>query len=143
MDTNYIDTIQAAHHSTEFIFKTSLTKMSIRISPELIAQLLDKLINNAISFHKKGTPIQLSLFKKKPFLIIELNNYGQLIETTKLDSIFSSLTSYRTQKEHEIHLGIGLYIARLISQFHNGKIEAINNEHNQSVSFILTVPINH
>lgn len=141
--SSYMDTIQAAHESLEFIFYTPLNSFTMVISPELMAQLLDKLISNAISFHKKNTPIKLTMVEKNGSLIIELNNHGELIEKNKLDSIFSSLTSYRSKKAQSTHLGIGLYIARLISEFHNGRLKAVNNEHNQSVSFILTLTINH
>ncbi|MCU7801259.1 MAG: hypothetical protein KZQ70_14285 [gamma proteobacterium symbiont of Lucinoma myriamae] len=139
--SRYIDSIQAAHNTIKFMFNSPIKSLTIEISPELMAQLFDKLVSNAISFHKEGTPIKLSMTIEDEFLLIELNNQGTLIDKDKLDSIFSSLTSYRTQKAQDAHLGIGLYIARLISQFHNGKLEALNNEQHQSVSFILTIPI--
>lgn len=139
--SHYFASIQAAHEDIKFMFNSPINSLTIEISPELMAQLFDKLISNAISFHKEGTPIKLSMTIEDEFLLIELNNQGKFIDKDKLNSIFSSLTSYRTKKAQDAHLGIGLYIARLISQFHNGKLEALNNEHNQSVSFILTIPI--
>ena len=142
---SYIDAQRAAvindKKMVEILFQTSLNQLTINISPELIAQLLDKLFSNAISFHTENTPICLKMTREKDVLIIEINNYGDLIDKNKLNSIFSSLTSYRTKNAQDVHLGLGLYISRLICEFHNGQLKAVNNEHNQSVSFILSIPI--
>jgi K+-sensing histidine kinase KdpD len=118
-------------------------KAMLSVSPELIAQLFDKLISNAISFHKKGTPITLIMSHRQNSLVLELKNYGELIDHDKLSAIFSSLTSYRRQKSHSTHLGIGLHIAQLISQYHGGTLEASNNMQDQSVSFTLILPYSY
>ncbi|MCW8929679.1 MAG: ATP-binding protein [Gammaproteobacteria bacterium] len=138
---NYIETLRVANNNTEIIFQTSLTQLHSKVSPELIAQLLDKLFSNAFSFHKDLTPIRLSLTIENKEILIEINNFGDLIESDKLNSIFSSLTSYRTKKGQDVHLGLGLYICNLICQFHNGQIKAINHKNNHSVSFIVNIPI--
>ena len=138
---SYVDSLRAANKTEELLFHTSLNELNINISPELIAQLLDKLFSNAISFHSRSTPISLKLTKDKEVMLIEVNNYGDLIDKNKLNSIFTSLTSYRTKSTRGVHLGLGLYISSLICEFHNGQLKAVNNEHNQSVSFILSMPI--
>ncbi|MCP3850004.1 MAG: hypothetical protein GY694_07175 [Gammaproteobacteria bacterium] len=137
---NYIDSLQLAHPAVEINFKTGLKQLHLVISPDLIAQLLDKVFSNAISFHRKNTPITLRLGTHSNEFFIEINNFGDVIEANKLESIFSSLTSYRLKNTNN-HLGIGLYICRLIAQFHEGNIKAVNNKDNQSVSFIINIPI--
>ncbi|MCK5649136.1 MAG: hypothetical protein KAI22_09670 [Gammaproteobacteria bacterium] len=72
---------------------------------------------------------------------LALSNDGDLIDNNKLNSIFTSLTSYRTKSTQGVHLGLGLYISSLICEFHNAQLKAVNNEHNQSVSFILSIPV--
>jgi len=134
-----MNAIQIAHPEIHFIINHTMSSVTAYIAPELIAQLFDKLINNAISFHKPDSPIELNLSQQKQNLIIELKNYGPLIDDNKLSSIFSSLTSYRTQKNTEPHLGIGLYIAYLISDYHQATLTAKNNNQEASVSFLLTL----
>ncbi len=138
---NYIDSIRLANVPIDIQFETNISKLSLKISPELIAQLLDKLLSNAISFHKKKTPITLRAMIDKDAMVIEVHNYGELIDSNKLESIFSSLTSYRTKNTQNVHLGLGLYICSLISQFHNGEINAFNHNTSQSVSIFFKIPI--
>ncbi len=138
---NYTEAIQAANPDLHIVFNTSIRHQIINFSPELIAQLLDKLFANAISYHTLGTTITLALGQQNKKIIIELSNYGVLIDDNKLDSIFNSLTSYRQKKNQQVHLGLGLYIANLISKYHNGRLEVKNNKREQSVCFILILPI--
>ncbi|WP_198262754.1 ATP-binding protein [sulfur-oxidizing endosymbiont of Gigantopelta aegis] len=147
---HYIDAQKATHPDINFQFQTDLKVLYNIISPELIAQLFDKLFSNAISFHKTGTPIILSLHEaknqqsgeNKHTVQIELSNYGAMIDDDKLESIFTSLTSYRNHRSMQDHLGLGLYIASLISQFHQGRLTALNNKREQTMHFIFSLPIN-
>jgi len=137
----YVEAMHTVHADIDLIFEPSINTQTIDLSPELMAQLLDKLLMNAISFHTIGTPIQLTLKKEKHKLLIEINNFGPLIDESKLSAIFNSLTSFRQSKGQEVHLGLGLYVANLIGKFHNGELIARNNHHKQSVSFILLLPL--
>lgn len=138
--SSYIDSLQAANEQLTIIFKTLLVRRQVNMAPELMAQLLDKLLSNAISFHRQNTPIIVTLEHSDKHLLIRVKNYGELIDKNQLSSIFSSLTSYRKRKDAAVHLGLGLYIARLIAQYHNGELSAINDAAEQSVSFILSLP---
>ena len=139
----YIDSIQSINTDIDFIYTTTVTEQELIVSPELIAQLLDKIINNAISFHQHGTPISIYLTSKQQYLVIEINNIGPLVDSNKMESIFNSLTTYREPKNkyQEAHLGLGLYIARLISLYHGGSLEVSNKPENHSVSFYIRLPV--
>ena len=59
------------------------------------------------------------------------------------ESLFDSMVSLRDKKKQEQpHLGLGLYIARLICQFHQGVITAKNQPKNNGVMIRIVLPIN-
>ena len=53
-------------------------------------------------------------------------NSGSQLPEQKIDSLFQQLVSYRGKGDQKPHLGLGLFIARLISEFHGGTITAKN-----------------
>ncbi|NKF50492.1 proteobacterial dedicated sortase system histidine kinase [Shewanella sp. WXL01] len=113
--------------------------------PEYIAQLMDKLINNAIEFSADDSAIDVSLTQYNKQAIIKVTNVGPLLPENMNDQIFESMVSVRPQEaSSKPHLGLGLYIARLISEFHNGTISATNVEtqSGQGVEICVTLPLN-
>ena len=135
--SHYMASIQSTYPELNFNFDTHCNEYYILFSPDLIAQLLDKLISNAISFHQENTPIKLELNTNKQGLQIRLSNEGELIDKNKLTAIFSSLTSYREKQSKHSHLGLGLHIARLISHYHQATLIAVNTPKKKLVTFIL------
>jgi K+-sensing histidine kinase KdpD len=44
------------------------------------------------------------------------------------------------KQDPQPHLGLGLYIAQLIAEFHLGTVELVNNESATGVDTIVTIP---
>jgi len=102
---------------------------NINGSPEHIAQLLDKVIANAVEFSDDKN-ITISLQNTTTDLTIHISNNGKLLPELMKDRLFDSMVSMRdTKRQAQPHLGLGLYIARLITEFHQGVISA-NDHHN-------------
>ncbi|MCJ8274899.1 MAG: ATP-binding protein, partial [Psychrosphaera sp.] len=96
-------------------------------APDYIAQLLDKLITNAVEFSQKGCPIVVTAVQEKNVAKFGISNVGPALPEEMKDRIFDSMISLRPQiQQKQPHLGIGLYIARLIAEFHQGRIYAEN-----------------
>lgn len=95
------------------------------LSPELIVQMLDKLIDNAVSFSADGDPIVIGLKRDNGRVIISVENPGPPLPDTLGDRLFDSMVSVR-EGDDDRHLGLGLYIARLIAEGHGGQIRALN-----------------
>jgi signal transduction histidine kinase len=47
--------------------------------------------------------------------------------------LFESMVSFRGREGREPHLGLGLYIVRLIAEFHGGHARAANREDGSGV----------
>ncbi|MEW8028100.1 MAG: ATP-binding protein [Candidatus Thiodiazotropha sp.] len=111
----------------------------LHISPDLISQAMDKLISNAIDFHQPNSPIQIMLDdENSKALHIKIKNLGPQIPESDVPKLFHSLESRREVNDNQIHLGIGLYIVRLIAEFHQG--DAWMNNETDGVCFAITLP---
>lgn len=115
----------------------------VRGSPELIVQLLDKLVDNARDFAPADSIIEIgvSIFKNKWLLTV--SNQGPTLPANLEEQLFDSLVSQRDaeHKGHAPHLGLGLYIVRLIAAAHEGQVEAHNRAQGDGVIFTITLPV--
>lgn len=106
-------------------------------APDLVAQALDKLFDNALSFTPKTGWMALSLRAVAAGAEIELANQGPSLPEAARGRLFDSLVSLRQPETGASHLGLGLYIARLIALRHRGELDARNLEGGEGVSFVL------
>ncbi len=106
-------------------------------APDLIAQMLDKLISNARDFATPGTPIVVAVHSND-FVNLTVKNQGPQLPPEIQANLFDSMISVRDKRSTEPHLGLGLYIVRLITDFHCGKAVARNTS--TGVEFILKFP---
>ncbi|HEY6642086.1 ATP-binding protein [Povalibacter sp.] len=109
-------------------------------SPELIAQMLDKLLDNAIGFCPVGGHIRLRLEMDVSDYRLTVSNEGPLLPPQLDGRLFESLVSSRTVPDSKPHLGLGLYIVRLIADFHGGRAAARNLEDGSGVAVLITLP---
>jgi len=142
------------------------TDKSIVASKDLLAQLMDKLMNNAASFATANTDIQISVkllttakellmlgkyfpkLKHKSneqksnteFWIITIANQGPSLPDSMEHELFQSMVSIREKasQTQEPHLGLGLHIVRLITDFHQGEVSA--NNLSDGVCFNILLP---
>ncbi len=115
-------------------------ELCINGSKELMAQLIDKLIENAVDFTPADGEITLQLQQKDCHAYLAIINTGsQLPEDV---NVFASMHSTRTNKNNNsIHLGLGLYLAQLIARFHGSEIHAQNITPHEIVEFTLKIKL--
>ncbi|SDK79868.1 ATP-binding protein [Microbulbifer yueqingensis] len=111
-------------------------------APELLAQLLDKLADNAVSFAPEDSEIRLRLERVASGYRISVSNDGPLLPRGFTHKLFDSLVSVREDAGRAGHLGLGLHIARLIADFHGGRLEAADRPDGSGVVFTLHLPVN-
>ena len=110
--------------------------------PEYIAQLLDKLIANAVEFTYPDQPILIDCRSLRDHAVIRVSNAGPLLPEEMKGRLFDSMISVRPQeKQRQPHLGMGLHIARLISDFHGGQIRAENRQDQEGVIITVVIPL--
>jgi K+-sensing histidine kinase KdpD len=116
-------------------------KCTISGVEELIAQMLDKLVSNAIDFHAPTTPIVIRIDEHDNNLVLSVLNQGQTLPEQMQDNLFESMVSVRDKKAETPHLGLGLYIVRLIVDFHEGQVRALNRKDIGGVEIRVTLPL--
>jgi signal transduction histidine kinase len=107
-----------------------------RGAPELIHQALDKLVDNALGFCPPGGSIRLALEQKQGSIDLVLSNNGPPLPQKMQDRLFDSLISVRDGRATvSPHLGLGLYIVRLVAELHQGEASASNLPDSAGVEF--------
>jgi len=104
--------------------------------PELVMQALEKLIGNAIDFHQPGSKIMVIIGHEKGYYRLSVVNQGPALPE---QDIFASMVSERKASGDEPHLGLGLYIVKLVAEYHRGHTFARNlNESEVEIGFTLS-----
>lgn len=109
-------------------------------SPDLIVQMLDKLMDNAADFAGEGGLIRLSIEADSRSCRLAVMNTGPLLPPQLDGRLFESLVSHRPTTEPKPHLGLGLYIVRLIADFHKATVTATNLPDESGVIFVVELP---
>jgi len=119
----------------------AITTQSVPLhgAPELIAQALDKLFDNALSFAPEQEWIRITLDAPQDGegARITVANSGPRLPEAMSGRLFDSLVSVRGSgtRVGVPHLGLGLYVVRLVAELHQGKVEAQNIE--GGVAFVM------
>ena len=93
-------------------------------APDLIVQLLDKLIDNAVDFSAAGTFIEIALQIQGEYFVLSVQNEGTPLAEDVRARLFESMYQQRDDTPGKPHFGLGLYIVRLIAEFHGGRVFA-------------------
>ena len=115
-------------------------KIVINGSGELLIQMLDKLVDNAVDFSPSGSTITVALEQDKKQVRIKVINTGPLLADGNNEALFQQLVTYRDNSDEKTHLGLGLFITRLIAEHHGGTVTASNLTDKSGVSFCVSLP---
>jgi dedicated sortase system histidine kinase len=126
-----------AYTGRVFEFTCDVDTAAAEGSPELLIQMLDKLVDNAVDFSDAGDTISIGLSGKDDIFEVTVTNPGPPLPERMRSQMFDSMVSMRGGKDSK-HLGLGLYVARLIAEGHGGRISADNTD--GGVCFTVTVP---
>jgi len=136
-----VEGYRAAWPAQTFNLSVPAGEIPLRISHDLFSQMLDKIVANAVDFSKPANPIEIRLEKKTDSAELSIINLGPPLPESMQGELFNSMVSVREKgRQAEPHLGLGLYIARMIVEFHGGRIRAENLEQKNGVCFKLILP---
>jgi two-component system sensor histidine kinase ChvG len=127
--------------ATRFELQTPDDPCFARGAPDLMVQLLDKLIENAVDFCPTGGAVTVRLERVQANYCLQVANDGPLIPEGLMGRLFESLFEQRAGGDDKPHFGLGLYIVRLVAEFHGGTAVAANREDGGGVVFSIVMPL--
>jgi K+-sensing histidine kinase KdpD len=140
--TGCVEGYKLAYPDSRFELDVPNYTVHINGVPEYIAQLLDKLIANAVEFSYADHPISIYCRTLRDHAVLKVSNAGPFLPDEMKDRLFDSMISVRPQgKQKQPHLGMGLHIARLITDFHSGEIRAEDRTDREGAVITVVMPL--
>jgi signal transduction histidine kinase len=139
-----VDGYRMAYAPREFILDAPDVAIALRGAPDLIAQMLDKLVANAVEFGVPARPIVVRVERAGAEARLSVGNDGPLLPDGMRERLFESMVSMRDGRGGDgatPHLGLGLYIVRLVVERHRGSVRADNRSDGSGVVFTVTLPL--
>lgn len=122
-----VEGYRSVHPERAFEAELPANPVWLRGAPDLAAQMLDKLVDNAVDFAEPGTPIRVALRSEPAGAALSVINSGPPLPAELEGRLFEAMVSARkSDASPEPHLGLGLYVARMIATFHGGSLHAAN-----------------
>ena len=137
-----VEGYRLAYPQAKFSLELPSQRTEVQGAPDLAAQLLDKLVENAVDFSSGGEPVRVALDNGNGAALLVVANKGPLLPAEMRERLFESMISVRGARHAAgtPHLGLGLYVARLIAEFHGGSIFAANLPAGDGVAVSVRIP---
>jgi len=137
--TSYVANCNLAHQGADFVYRGPDRPAWAMVSDFRIEQLLDKVVDNAVDFHRADSPIRVQLDILGNQLQLTVANRGPVLPAAMEKSVFDSMVSHRGQ-ENRLHFGLGLYVVRIIAEYHGGFVRAVNLADGSGVAVMVHLP---
>jgi signal transduction histidine kinase/ActR/RegA family two-component response regulator len=123
------------------VFFPSDKPVEMEIDPTRLAQVLTNLINNAVKFTDPGGRIEVRLSVERKRVRIAVTDTGAGLDQRETERIFEMFHQSRTRRTHGVGgLGVGLTVARSLSELHGGGLLAESAGLGQGSTFTLWLP---
>jgi two-component system, OmpR family, sensor histidine kinase ChvG len=136
-----VSAYSVAFPERQFAAELPSEPIEIEGAPDLIVQLLDKLIDNAVDFSPAGGTITVRLRREPAAAVLEVDNPGPPLAPEARGRLFESLWQSRSGSDSRPHFGLGLYIVRLIAEHHRGGVAATDLPGGEGARFGVRLPL--
>ncbi len=120
--------------------KPSTVFPNILMDKEKIRQVINNMIDNAIKYSKTGV-VKVGLKQVDDNLVVSVTDNGKGISTDELKTLFQKYSRGHDSVTHATGLGLGMYVAKVIVEQHNGKIWAESPGVGLGSTFYFSLPI--
>lgn len=113
---------------------------SIRMDVDLIRQVLQNLIENAIKYSPEGSSILVTSEERDGHIVVQVADQGPGIPEDELPHIFMKFYRSRNAKGSSIKgSGLGLYLAKYFVELHKGRV-SVDSTLGQGSTFTVELP---
>lgn len=96
---------------------------------EIHDTLLENIINNAIKYGSRDSPVTLKVTDTEKFVNISVHNTGNPIPVKKQKEIFNYLSTTNDSRSKNLRSwGMGLALVKKVAEAHGGQLELVSNE---------------
>ena len=111
----------------------------IKGDPDLLAQAIGNLLDNAIKYAPAGSPVAISLSRlPEQMLRLEIRDQGSGIPQSERDLVLRQF--YRGSHDDVPGTGLGLSLVQAVVHLHGGRLELADNNPGLSAALILPLP---
>lgn len=123
----------------DFVFESNLNEEeNILFADETqLRRVVENILNNQIFYAFKNTKLSIKLFKKNNNIVFYFENSSPEIDEKTQKEIFEKFKTKEIANQ-KLSLGLGLYLAKQITEAHSGKIYLKAN--GTSNKFIVEIP---
>jgi signal transduction histidine kinase/ActR/RegA family two-component response regulator len=138
---NAIETFHAAIESKAIKFQYDGPDRVVLASadPVRIEQIVSSLLDNALKSTRSGDSIEIGLNQQQNAAIISVRDTGAGIETSRLDRLFELFSQGRSGST-DAGLGIGLWLAKTLTDMHEGTIQAASDGPGKGAQVVVQLP---
>ncbi len=128
---------QAQHKGLKF--SATPCNAMVRSDPNLLSEIIQNLVSNAIRYTEAGT-VSLCCIEKGDRCVVEVNDTGIGIQSDQLEAIFQEFHQVGDSAAKKEGFGLGLAIVRRLADVLDHDV-AVTSQPGKGSSFTVTIPI--
>ena len=133
--SNYLETAKA--RSLDFRFVHEQESLMCAVDTKILSKIVNNLLHNALKY--ADSYVRVELKAQEDSLKIIFTNDGKIIPDDKREMIFKPFVHFDNGAECARSFGIGLPLARKLSQLHGGSLEL--SERRDCNEFVVSLPL--
>ena len=136
----------ARNKGIELALDTDPSMPPVLIDQIRFTEIIDNIVSNAIKFTRKGGKIRVRVFSTKPtdngpWACVSIADSGIGIKASDLGKLFEKFSTFGpASSTGEKSTGLGLSIAKKLTELHHGKLE-VTSKVEEGTEFVIKLPL--
>jgi CheY-like chemotaxis protein len=106
--------------------KLELEEATIQLAPPKLSKLVAEIVKNAFDYSQWGTPISISSYCRGKIFHLTVTNQGEGLSVEQISHLGKYMQVDAAGYRHQ-YVGLGLRIAKLLAELHNGEFQVESN----------------